>query len=247
MNEEFFNTLGSNILDLDGGNIEAKLWFCGIEPNIEVHENYVNEYQKKATQYFKNDFRIENFPIPYYESDISKWSVDSKIKTVISSWCGFDYQSNYNQDAPVFKLNLFPLPAPNVPSWNHFHKKITGCTLKSEYYGRCIGQRFPLLRELVLKYDPKVIVCIGREFINEFIYAFWGDNNFDKTSKSIPIRPNERHPQIHIHTKDGFPTLIETPFFGWKRFEIKKHDDLEVIGDYIRKYLLKYPNITVMK
>ncbi|MBK9249009.1 MAG: hypothetical protein IPM69_13065 [Ignavibacteria bacterium] len=151
---------------------------------------------------------------------------------------GSEYNGNYVQDAPVFKLNLFPLPAVDVSSWNESNKLMTGCVLKSEYYGRCVGHRFPLFRELIVHFAPNVIVCIGREFINEFKFAFWGDIEVDVPVLSEQLRPDEIYPQIH--RKQGFPTIIETPFFGWRKFQLNLDSDAKLLGEEIGKKLLKY-------
>jgi hypothetical protein len=239
---QFFKYLENSILDIDGGNIRAKLWFCGIEPGMAENysENYLKDLQKKETVYTVDDFRNEQFHVPYYTENISKFQFDKKVKQVITGWMGSEYNGSYEQDSPVFKLNLFPLPASEVSSWNEFNKLMTGCVLKSEYYGRCIGHRFPLFRELVIRYDPIVIVCIGKGFISEFKFAFWGDHKEDVPIENRQLRQDEPYPQIHIHRKQGYPTIIETPFFGWRKFQLNLESDAILLGEYIGKELLEY-------
>ncbi|MFN8360312.1 MAG: hypothetical protein U0264_10395 [Candidatus Kapaibacterium sp.] len=242
---QFFKYLENSILDIDGGNIRAKLWFCGIEPGIPINfseEYFKKEILSKKTIYSVDDFRDESFQVPYYTGNIYGYPFDKKVGKVLKGWIGIDYIDSYEQNAPVFKLNLFPLPAAHISSWNEFNKKMSGCTLKSEYYGRCISHRFPLLRELVINYDPTVIVCIGRGFIKEFKFAFWGDTEVDVPGMPKQLRNNEIYPQIHVHRKQGFPTIIETPFFGWRKFQLNLDCDAILLGEYIGKQLLEYPD-----
>lgn len=192
------------------------------------------------------DFRIKDFKIPFFHKDITQWEFDAKIKAVISGWAGENYTLNYNQDAPVFKLNLFPLNAARVSYWSVDHKNITGCTLKSEYYGRCIAHRFQLIRELTIKGDPNVIVCIGRDHINEFIYAFWGEEGFwEEDGTKVVHQTTHRLPsglELQVYQRAGYPTLIGTPFFGYYKYCIKSPEDLFEIGNFIKNYFLHFPD-----
>ncbi|MBK9249010.1 MAG: hypothetical protein IPM69_13070 [Ignavibacteria bacterium] len=78
---QFFKYLENSILDIDGGNIRAKLWFCGIEPGMSENysENYLKDLLKKQTVYTVDDFRNEQFHVPYYTDNISKFHSTKRL------------------------------------------------------------------------------------------------------------------------------------------------------------------------
>lgn len=151
--EGFFNSLENSIMDIDGGYIKSEVWFCGIEPGGAINTDYVNEYQAKKHTVAVNKIlmnedlleshNIKNLMIPLFLDNIyetPKWVLDNYIAKIVSVFNNnnskhFNYDKNEDN---VFKLNLFPLPAKDVDYWNKTHEEITGCTLKKEYYGKCI-------------------------------------------------------------------------------------------------------------
>jgi hypothetical protein len=73
-----------------------------------------------------------------------------------------------------FKMNLYPIAFKNTSfeHWKSEFSKITSLNGKSEYLTWCEQHRFPVMREWVSKYQPKLINCLGISYKKEFTKAF---------------------------------------------------------------------------
>ncbi len=239
MKLDFIKEISTELIGIDGGNINSKLWFCGIE-----------WIPFKLKDYPQFSHKMKGIEIPYSHIDVRGWSFDRNIGTIVSGWNNTDGQNfNYDKNEKnIFKLNLFPLKAENTLDWSDCNFTRTGCALKSEYYGKCVKYRFPLLHKLVTTFEPRVIVCLGREFIKEFIYAFWRLQNaidnvkiskYKKDFKDSRVKYNSISNKIHVYQNednDKLPVIIGLPFFGPY---LNSHKDMKKIGNYIAEF---YPD-----
>jgi len=280
---KFFESLKTSLIGCEGGNVNASLWFCGIEWGEWGESRNKDNIQNGL---FQNQNKIPSVTNKWMENNnitLSN-SFDSSIAKIVLSWKGKKWLNDdnsvnekiiscysigeeaklYRSDGDTFKLNLFPLAAKSVPTWTEEHYTKTGCFLKSEYYGKCIEHRFPQLLELKGVSTPKVIVCIGRGFINEYKYAFWGEYHVkDVEIKNVELNDikiknveltrevtDKSNPkiqiQIHKHKDLQFPIIVETPFFGYYKYCVKDPLDFQAIGKYISDNLLKYPDVPVI-
>lgn len=256
--EIFYEGLENSVMDIDGGYINSDLWFCGIEPGGVIKHCDVITYLNKKENYAITDslkadvvekYSLNKIVIPVYLQNVydnmNEWKFDHIIGDIVSELGNIKPNFNYeNKKGNVFKLNLFPLKAREVSNWNKTHSDITGCTLKKEYYGKCIEKRFPLLRRLTEAAKPKVIVCIGKTFTDEFMLAFWGNTNWWDNEGEHKSLGDSKTPytinsiKINIYTGDeGTPTLIVTPFFGWRNHCVNKKEHIEFIRNLILKEL----------
>ncbi len=55
---ENFENLGNNIMDIHGGNIGSKVWFCGIEPGGDIKKS-LEGYPLKRDKYPIKDSLIK--------------------------------------------------------------------------------------------------------------------------------------------------------------------------------------------
>ncbi len=141
----------------------------------------------------------------------------------------------------IFKLNLYPLSCRSADIWEQNHKVKTGFEEKKEYKVQCKVHRFKLFRDLVVENHPKVIVCIGKSYLEDFLLAFWGKDVYrvdEKITRKIyekdVIQLKASSLQISIYRKENEPTLVVLPFFSTRDKCLSKDEDLKEIGDYIR-------------
>ena len=73
-----------------------------------------------------------------------------------------------------FKLNLYPLAFKNTNHslWSEGFAKATGLKNKGEYIRWIEQNRFPRLRAWAKERKPRLIICVGISYKNEFIAAF---------------------------------------------------------------------------
>ena len=73
-----------------------------------------------------------------------------------------------------FKLNLYPLAFKNTNHslWSEGFAEATGLKNKGEYIRWIEQNRFPRLRVWAKERKPRLIICVGISYKNEFIVAF---------------------------------------------------------------------------
>ncbi|MFN8358631.1 MAG: hypothetical protein U0264_01835 [Candidatus Kapaibacterium sp.] len=283
MKPGFIEKISSELNGMCGGNVNSDLWFCGIEwANWPVNDTIQNELfsDEYYAMYNKVKVKLPCVTEAWAAHHLLGHPFDKKIARVVLAWKSYsektgakvdeqgimDYITSkvgnesdkqdlglYRRWGDIFKLNLFPLHERNVRTWKKVHSENTGCLLKSEYYTYCIEHRFPIFRELVLINNPKVIVCIGRQFIKEFILAFWGEKGFTSNNKNseieivspkysieLPLKPKKDKPdksalqiQIYCNEDKSLPILIGTPFFSDYPSCVNSPDELDKIGEII--------------
>ena len=261
MNSEYINRLGTELSGMDGGNINAKLWFCGLEwggtPNLEGNEEKLPTYKSQG---------ISN-AIPCVDSNwvervrstdkkVTKPQFDQKIAKIILSWMGKQWQNpkdkatyyHYHtymenrlhfQDGDIFKLNLYPEAKSSFWDWIEANmSQRTGCITPFEFYAKCMEYRFPMIKNLVDKCSPDVVVCIGKEHMNEYIAAFWGREVLrDVNGGYSEIVPTERFLLSNDFTVSVYstnkPILIGLPFLG---SQLLSDVDMIAIGSLLHSY-----------
>lgn len=259
MKAEFIEEIKNQLIGMDGGNVNSKLWVCGLEWGVGWGENYHDARFVETPKYISENYdkKIPCVDSKYIErltergNEITKPPFDQKVAKIILSWRGKQWQNpkdvpsyyHYHdymrqelhfKDGDIFKLNLFALPAKNIATWNDQLIEETGCLLKREYQDECRNHRFQLIRQITKKFSPKVIVCIGRSNIKDFIHAFWGEseNMKNNISPTSIVKFQDSKNYIHIYKKNNEPILFSIPFFG--RY-LNSDKDLQVIGQELAK------------
>ena len=221
---------------MDGGNIKAPLWFCGIE--------WSSNGEAITDKITRDTYLVDELSVPYLSSkwkeahsQYLKWQFDQKLSKIICE--AIDYQGDYksylnsnfcDQKSNEFKLNLFPLAATDIKEWNEEHIRITGHRIKYHYMYQCAFSRFILFYRLVNLYHPKVIVCFGRTFLEEYFMAFMGDN-YKCSRKMIKLGLSTT---IEVIEKQDHPVLLVCPFLGWG---LNSDSKLRDLGKIIKSYL----------
>lgn len=239
INTSFFKQLKNQLPGVDGGNIRAKLWFSGLEwaggdeaITLDVTRPVVDIDGLKVP-YLSEEWKLAN-------PNFYKWQFDQKIAKIICK--AIDFESGYkkymkdsycNFDSNEFKLNLFPLPCKNISAWSDAHIELTKTKIKYHYQTYCSGTRFKLLSALVKKFEPKVIVCFGQRYLEEYKIAFWDCNQNSVNYREV-LAPVGVKNTLKILIADGLPILIIAPFLGRN---LVANAELDLVGETIKKYL----------
>lgn len=238
---------GRSFLGIDGGNINAKTWFCGIEfgGELQAMEKYYNNT-------VKTDDSIDNFdlPIPYRidAGGFERSTYDRYLSTMYINLFEEDILINgsdtkriveilkhrlYNKNSNIFKLNLYPL-AKKDTSWDKNIKNDLGIE-KEEYYHDLFNKRKFFIKELLNKFHPKTIICTStNEYREDFVEAFLNkDENINY--KWIIRRNKNKEFKISIY-QTNTTKLIIIPFLG--RGNLSSYDDVISISNYLRSNLI---------
>jgi len=232
-----------SFLGCDGGNINAKIWFCGIEFGGTPEE--MNTYYK---DYIIPNINDEN-KIPYRKKYTGKFlqSPFDRYLTIMYLILlkGYNFDKNvdsnlisnvlkselYNKDSESFKLNLFPIAKKNV-SWN---KKIEE-ELKvdrNEYYSTLFNKRAKFFKKIISRFTPETIICFStKNYSDLFIKAFLSKKNKIEFQYDIFIdRNNKEHFIKIIHYKKT--KYIIMPFLGMGN--LTNHEDVINISEFIKE------------
>ncbi|QUI69601.1 hypothetical protein [Pseudoalteromonas sp. M8] len=235
----FYNRLTTSLIGMDGGNIKAPLWVSGLE-----WAGYDEEITSKVT---RPTYEVDGHKVPYLSDEwkastpnFYKWQFDQKVAKILCR--AFDYQGEYkdymkekycSSSSNEFKLNLFPLPCRNVNDWQKQHIELTSTKIKYHYQTHCSITRFFLFNQLVKQFNPKVVLCFGQRFIEEYKMAFCGA--YDTNSFHLEeYKLGSGKSRVKILTSDIFPTLVIAPFLGRN---LVANSELEELGSIIAKYL----------
>lgn len=237
--DDFYSSLERSLIGCDGGNIRAPLWFSGIE--------WGSSDERITSEMTRPTYAISNYAVPYLSKDwknenpkLLNWQFDQKISKILCN--AYDYNGDYRDymrqkyceaDSNEFKVNLFPLPAINIDEWSVEHIELTKTRIKYHYQTYCAHHRFKLLHQLVKEFKPKVIVCFGRSFLEEFKLAFWGDGapqSFKETKHEIGERNS-----LSVLSSDNATKLVIAPFLGRN---LTADSDLMEIAEVVKRMII---------
>jgi hypothetical protein len=232
----------------DGGNPDGRLWFCGIEPgspdDIPDNSNPVSALNNYITKGFS--YERDNIFIPcwndkfkdFFRDKYTKWQFEQKVAKIacsyhdrpISEYKQYLEEELYAKDGNTFKLNLYPFAFKSSDDyhWTKKYYKATGIPNKTYYRAWCMEHRFPVLRNLLIKYEPATLICAGSSFKYDFMLAFAPDKLFEE----IEIEEiNNKY--IIEYFLLGKSLVIITPFLGLGG--LMSDDELEALGKFARK------------
>jgi hypothetical protein len=86
-----------------------------------------------------------------------------------------------------------------------------------------------MLNTLIRMTAPKMIVCFGSNFSEEYKMAFWGDGEIMRSSSV-----NLKRSKITVISSENKPHLVICPFLGRN---LTADKDLKVIGALMQKYM----------
>ncbi|TMO99741.1 hypothetical protein CWC14_04090 [Pseudoalteromonas sp. S3260] len=237
--ELFFNDLEKQLPGMDGGNINAPLWLSGLE--------WAGADEKVTLDITRPTHEVHGYCVPYLSSgwkaenlNFYKWQFDQKIAKILCK--AFEFEGGYknymkdhycNFDSNEFKLNLFPLPCKNMNTWSEEHIELTKTKIKYHYQTHCSITRFKLFNALVKQFQPKVVVCFGPKYVEEYKMAFWGDTYNENECAEERVFLGSKN-ELRILKGHGLPVLVLAPFLGRN---LVANVELNNVGEIIKTYL----------
>lgn len=128
-----------------------------------------------------------------------------------------------------FKMNLCPIAFKdtNHELWKAEFKDITGFGIKSQYLDWCRAVRFPTIRSWSSAAKPKLVICFGKTYLEDFKTAFLDSESSINTEN---ILKKELTWSIN---KDG--TLVVISPFPVNRYGLNSNKLIQAFGDRIRE------------
>lgn len=226
----------------DGGNIEAKIWLCGIEWGGGSVEHY---YDKDLPNEIKNgsvhhehklfDWK-DSITYPYGRSFAKLWTAvkGNEVATYRSELSKLD-------GSELFKLNLYPIAFDSTdPQLWHENRLdvITGFKDKHLFNTWCFFNRFPAYSQLRSKHKPKLIVCTGVNYLRDFLMFFAGGQEIDKLQVGTiePQSENNKSTRQYYWVKFDGTLLVVIPFFSG-RYGLNSDYLLKEMGSRIKSLL----------
>ncbi len=236
---EKFEKWATEYSGFEGGNVNSDYWFCGIEYGGDFNFQFIEDLQIVENPESEELQKIDDELIPCWIEGLDhKYQYMQKVAKVIScqkdgcieNWR--DHRTNlFTKSGDIFKMNLFPINfAKDIDKlWVGDYVTRLGFNTKREYQEWCRNNRFPRLRELVIEYRPKVLICtsVGKK---EFYKAAFLEE--DSTYKAVDIF---NHTYYYAKREDTGTVVIVTPFFGWGG--ITKDTEYVALSDLITKLI----------
>ncbi|WP_290536765.1 hypothetical protein [Alcanivorax sp.] len=175
-----FEEWGAGYSGCDGGDIgnpdKPSVWVCGIEwggghSPVELEGSLLDDVSTPPPGYSSWQ---ENLAY------IFNWQV-MKILSAISGGSVEEYKSFAENNKPFvgcdsgyFKMNLYPIGFKDTSQkrWIEDFEVVTGFGSKFDYLEWCSECRFPQIRGWAKKYKPKLILCLGKSYADDFLKAF---------------------------------------------------------------------------
>jgi transcriptional activator of eps genes len=239
--------LFASFYGMDGGNLKAPLWVCGIEHGSTAEHLCEAPREEKAghwTAEKKNGLRIRSWP---YWRNISKIIVatargaqsESELKVnAVPHWEVYRDNHLHTLHGWDFKLNLFPLQCSSVSAadWTEYHGQQPELANKESYRQLCRdGGRFAFIRRTVDYHRPKVIFASGVQFRSDFVDAF----GFEGSPREIHIEDGNQARTLFAYERNdargGKMTLVVSPFPG-SRHGLNSNKLMEEAGKTLSQY-----------
>jgi len=243
---------GRSFLGIDGGNINSKIWFCGIEFGGSMEE--MEKYYKSTVNYYREkefdvpfrenvgDFKgsiydryLSAMYINLFKSEVLKDGNDTKpIEKVLND-------ELYNQDSKIFKLNLYPLGKKNT-DWDPLIEKNFNLS-KKVYYEEFFDKRKQFFKELVKEFTPNKIICTSvKDTESQFVEAFLkNDLKIEYRWEYLSIRNNLEKKKIFkiSEYRQGNISLLIIPFPGMGKGNLNSYDDVIFMANHLQSNYFK--------
>jgi hypothetical protein len=194
------------------GNPTGNYWFIGIEEALEIGTDdlqtrldlYQNEVISSAPGQLSEDAKTHGRRFTKIYNIMSKIIVGTD-----STWKKYRDEKLLQRTSNEFQMNLFPLGKNKVSAWPTHYNDLFSIESSDNYYKIVKEIRFKKLREFWEQYKPKITICFGVSFKDDF-----------KTLLSLFDKQEIKCEDYRI---SYFPTsrVIITPFFDNRQLNSK--------------------------
>lgn len=223
----------------DGGDLgdskRQSIWFCGIEWGGGFPDSV-----KKLQEIFKED--VSKMSLGYddesenlaYRFNWRAMKLLSAIKGGKTSECkkfAKEIKPFVKNEKGYCRLNLYPLSFKTTSHslWSESFTKTTGLANKSEYKKWIEENRFLVMQNWVKTYNPKLIICTGISYKNDFLKAF--------TYEGVNVNKKLVDDKIFYWAKNPNGTLVVVIYFMIGRYGLTKDSTVQKTGEEIAKIL----------
>ncbi|WP_069636736.1 hypothetical protein [Campylobacter pinnipediorum] len=243
MINENFKKWALSFSGFDGGDLgnskKQSIWFCGIEWGGGFPDD-----KNELSKIFSEDVSVMNWGYSNPNENL-KYRFNSRAMKLLSAVNGGlikDYK-NFAREVKPFvqdekgycKMNLYPLSFKNtnLNLWSENFIKATGLNNKNEYKTFIEKNRFPILQDLVKKHNPKLIICTGITYKDQFFKAFTYDNP--------QIKQERIDDKFFCWAKNYNGTVVIVIYFMTGRYGLIKDSSVQKTGEKIRD-IIKHSN-----
>jgi hypothetical protein len=237
MSAELFAGWARGFSGCDGGDLGSSAarstWVCGIEWGGGARPD---EWETSLSE------DVSAPPLGYDDAEhnlryIFNWQT-VKLLTAIAVGRVGDYRTTAATVRPFvrgsvgfFKMNLYPLAFKNTSHamWMKGFDRLTGFGAKQDYIEWCRENRFPILRQRARSHQPKLIVCFGKTYLDDFKAAF-GDGDDSDRSEIVADR------ELRWFWT-SFGTLVVVCPFPVNRHGLNSNARLQAFGERIAHIL----------
>lgn len=224
----------------DGGTIgspeKQSIWICGIEwgggQTAEELKDYINQKRDGSPDFGYSADGVLDF----YQYNM----VVYKLLAIMQNYDIDNYKQFVEKEMPFlknghscyFKMNLYPIAFKNTDPvfWTNEIAKTSGFATKNDYLKWCKENRFPVMKQWVQKYDPKLIICFGKTYVNEFNLAF-ADNENDFNIENVGDLI------LQWKKNDNGTIIAVLPFPNAQNKGLKSNSDIEAMGKRLSQFI----------
>lgn len=233
-----FETWATSYSGCDGGDIGSPerraIWLCGIEWG-----------GARTAEQLQDEMQCDEPCPPRGYGDASEnltYIFNRQVMKILAAIHGrpvSEYRDFCQQAKPFtqgssgyFKMNLYPIAFKdtNQARWHSNFAEATGLENKSDYLDWCRKHRFPHMRQWAARARPKLILCLGKSYRDDFQKAF-----HDKNSTFTHDPPIDGHDLWWCVNAEG--TLVAVIPFMVNRYGLIRNESIQKFGDRIAKLM----------
>lgn len=213
--QELDDYFGSYV-GMDGGNPEAPIWFCDPSRNSSFERLVTPLQPKTMPPAWDAEFRVQ------HRDEMEKWLMHQRIARIMTAtradalgiplgendWQSYYWNRLYAPNGAEFKLSLFPMPLnlTGSTSWSQVFRGQPALVPKHRYLDLCRqGARFRFLAWICARWRPKVVVCFGHRYTEDFRRAFVLD---EVAGEDQQLRPADLVTPLRVFVRDSTTWVI---------------------------------------
>lgn len=229
----------------DGGDPSSDIWLCGIEWGYEkaTEIERQNYYKNILPEEIKAGEHKLNINYNFFTDESLNFPFNlafAKLYSAVKNGSVSEYKKN---EGTILKLNLLPIAfrEDNELLWGESLISATGFNAKSDFiaYMNTLN-RFVKITE---NYKPKLIICIGNGYQNNFVKGFFGNNEIKLGYQAIkPESSNKNQNNRYIYYARHIDTLLVVTPFSTSSNGLNSDHLLQAVGNKIRELLANDDN-----
>ena len=221
----------------EGGDLgtpeNPSIWLLGIEPGWSIADAAA-----EAQNTPQRDAEHERYSV---ELQLG-WPYNVKAFKLLAGIAGqatSDYLAFATAARPFergctgyLKANLFSEPFNNIAEWDQAATELTGFASKPEYQDWLRQERFAVLREMIAKHRPKVVIGTGLTYLHDFMNI----TGTTQEPEAQRFEVNGHSKRMHISTSGTVPLAV-LPHFTGGSHGLNSEESVRIAAEAIRKML----------